>query len=120
MFLFALSGCQHQNTASPGGNTAPTESAAREQTSEQLVGDWVSQDLGSPLVEENRMILTAILSKRNPDVTVGRLRGVWSQVVAGYNVRMMADYTQGGKSGVLTAIIFHDLEGNAFLKSVEF
>ena len=85
-----------------------------------LVGDWTTQELSGPIAEENIMILTSILSKRNPDVKVGNFRGVWTQVVAGHNVRMLADYTQGSKSGVLTAIIFHDLEGNAFLKSIDF
>ena len=117
--LILISGCQSKTDLKNPDLINPTENAAATKTQDDLVGNWLAQEAGGPIAEENRMILTAILEKRNPGITLGAIRGIWTQVVAGHNVRMLIDYTEKAQSGIMTVVLFHDLEGNVFLSSIE-
>lgn len=118
-FAVLLLGCQNQAPTSFKTGPAAPKNAPTAKPGEDLVGDWLEQDLSRPIAQENVEILTSIMSKTHPDVTITQVRGVWTQVVAGYNARIVADYKKGGTTGILTAILYQDLAGNVFLKSVE-
>lgn len=96
----------------PAGQEAAGESA--------VVGGWTAQTLDSEVARDNLVYLRTIMAQSHPELTLGAPLGVWTQVVAGLKVRLTLGYTAAeGRTGTLTAELFHDLEGNVFLNSVD-
>ncbi|RME87853.1 MAG: hypothetical protein D6767_11145 [Candidatus Hydrogenedentota bacterium] len=81
------------------------------QQMDKIPGSYVSQPVNSPLVKEAYDFLKAYLQKEKPDIQLGKVVEAGSQVVAGYNVRLVCEYTENGSIKKLEAIVYTNERG---------
>jgi hypothetical protein len=67
------------------------------------------------------MFLKAVMAQTRPELTLDALSGAESQVVAGYNYRLICDaHDNKGKKMVITAVIYRNLDGVYRLTDLRF
>ncbi|MGV3526316.1 MAG: hypothetical protein ACO1RX_19005 [Candidatus Sericytochromatia bacterium] len=114
-FVGLLSACQVTVTPNtPDASPAPSASP-----SPPLAGGYVSQD---PAAAENQPVRVAAeqaLQAKYPDANLRltRMTQLETQVVAGLNYRMTADYTSSSGDGQITLVLYRNLQGEYSLSS---
>lgn len=82
---------------------------------EHLVGGWTEQSLDWDVGLADYELLKLRLREEEPDLEIGPLLRIETQVVAGFNVRLTARYRKGQQSGVIQAVVFHAIDGSRSL-----
>lgn len=80
---------------------------------ESLPGGFSPMDLSAPEVREAFEVLKAHLEEESPGIVLSFPEEAWSQVVAGYNIRLNCPWKnqKTGEKGGLSAVIYFNLKG---------
>ncbi len=120
LIMFTLSSCQGP-IINGGQNTQPSPTPSST-ASMPIPGGYVSQNPSDPAMQTVLKEAERLLQARYPEagLRLNQLRSISSQVVAGANYRLEADYTDSKGSGVVTLIVFRNLQGSYSLSQDDY
>lgn len=113
LIMFTLSSCQGPIINGGGQNTQPSPTPSST-GSMPVPGGYVSQNPSDSAMQTVLKEAERLLQARYPQagLRLNQLRSISSQVVAGANYRLEADYTDSKGSGVVNLIVFRNLQGS--------
>ncbi len=112
--ILFFSACQSDTEPKPEANNPPQNKewdAPESNPPERekvVAGGWTKQDTDAEVVEKAWEFLNSLIS----DLTLHTIREAYTQVVAGTNIRIIADASKNGKDYRLETVIYKDLSGN--------
>jgi hypothetical protein len=116
-----FSACQSEKKPNPEGN-APSQHNEREapetdrpEREKVVAGGWTKQNTDAEVVEKAWKFLNSQIS----DLTLHTIREAYTQIVAGTNIRIIADASKNGKDYRLETVIYKNVSGNFSIETFQ-
>lgn len=119
--IIFFSACQTDTEPKPEANNPPQHKEWDPPESDQperekvVAGGWTRQDPEAETVQQ----AWQFLNNRINDLTLGRIQEAYTQVVAGTNIRIIADASANGKGYRLEAVVYKDISGNLSIETFQ-